>query len=105
MTSAMIKNAGLAGKIYSFGELIYSQFFKKESDANKAYNAVYPVLRTTCGKSGRDSKEFTQLLEFLASLAPIGAKRNNFKRKYIDNKEGWRSLPKDPNNIPYGFWW
>lgn len=57
------------------------------------------------GKYGRTSKEFSQLLNVLAALAPLGAKRSNFKRKYIENQDGWRQLPKDPDNIPFGYWW
>ncbi|WP_199609720.1 hypothetical protein [Flocculibacter collagenilyticus] len=66
---------------------------------------MYPTLRTTFAKYGRKSEEFEELLNLLAGLAPIGAKRNNFIRRYIKNADGWRQLPANPDQIPYGFWW
>ncbi|QBG34453.1 hypothetical protein [Litorilituus sediminis] len=54
---------------------------------------------------GRESKEAEGLLNMLANLAPTGAKRRNFIKKYVSPAEGWLKLPKDPNDIPYGFWY
>jgi len=45
------------------------------------------------------------LLLALAKYAPTGAKKNNFKKRYLMNKEGWKELPSDPDLIPFGFWW
>jgi len=56
-------------------------------------------------KHGRESEEFNNLLDVLTQLAPVGAKRHNFKNKFIKNKQGWRQLPSDPNNIMFGYWW
>ena len=103
--SIINRYGGVASKIYAVGDFIYKQLFKNEKDANEAYRAVYPTLRTTFAKYGRDSAEFNKLLLLLAKSAPLGAKSSNFKRRYISNKEGWRQLPADPNLIPYGFWW
>ena len=96
---------GVVGKIYGVGHLFYSEFYKSEKDANDIYIGIYPNLKINCAKYGRDSENFNKLLLILAKLAPFGAKRNNFIRRYINNKEGWRQLPKDPNNIPFGYWW
>lgn len=100
-----LRNAGLLGKIYSAGDFLYKEFFKKKEDAEEQYKNLQPLLKITFGQSGRDSKEFIGLLQALLSLTPIGAKRRNFKRRYIDDKDGWRKLPLEPAEIPYGHWW
>lgn len=40
----------------------------------------------------------------LAELAPTGAKRRSFIRKYVTLLDGWLLLPSDPDKILYGFW-
>ncbi len=100
-----LRNVGLIGKIYSAGDFIYKEFFKKKEDAEEQYKNLQPLLKITFGQSGRDSKEFKGLLQALLSLTPIGAKRRNFKRRYIDDKDGWRKLPLEPAEIPYGHLW
>ncbi|GAA58721.1 hypothetical protein P20652_0578 [Pseudoalteromonas sp. BSi20652] len=44
-------------------------------------------------------------MKILANLAPAGAIRRNFTKRYISSSEGWLKLPKNPNDIPYGFWY
>lgn len=100
-----LRNTGLLGKVYSAGDFLYKEFFKKKEDAEEQYKNLQPLLKITFGQSGRDSKEFIGLLQALLSLTPIGAKRRNFKRRYIDDKDGWRKLPLEPAEIPYGHWW
>ena len=84
---------------------IHKIFFRDESNANKLYLAIYPVLKTTIQGKGRSSEEVIALLETLADAAPFGAKSRNFKRRYVDKPDGWRTLPEDPNQIPYGYWY
>ena len=105
LVNSIRKYGATAGKAYAFVELLFNQFFKNEKEANALYKAIYPSLKVTCGKYGRESEEFNNLLMALAKSAPAGAKRSNFKRRYIENKEGWRLLPSDPDWIPFGFWW
>jgi len=99
------KYGGVSGKAYGLSELLYSQFFKNEKDANEFYKAIFPSLKITCAKYGRESEEFNNLLLALAKHAPIGAKKSNFKKRYLKNKQGWKQLPSNPNLIPFGFWW
>tara|TARA_B110000211_G_C13934640_1_gene488758 strand:+ start:154 stop:471 length:318 start_codon:yes stop_codon:yes gene_type:complete len=105
MVGKAFRNAGILGKIYTVGDLLYKEFFKKREDAEKQYKNLYPLLKITYGQSGRDASEFINLLNVFLSLTPVGAKRRNFKRRYIDDKEGWRKLPSEPAEIPYGHWW
>ena len=105
MVNKILKNAGLLGKVYSVGVFLYKEFFKKPEDAEKQYKNLYPLLRITFTRVGRDSSEFNNLLNAFLLLTPVGANRRNFKRRYIDNKSGWSNLPKDPTKIPFGHWW
>jgi len=105
MLDVIKKMAGPAGKAVAVGQLLYKQFYKNEQDANLAYNAIYPSLRPTVAKFGRNSAEFNEILNYLVSMAPLGAKRGNFVRKYINNPADWQSLSSDPDDIPFGFWW
>jgi hypothetical protein len=101
----VVKNAGVIGKIISGVHFGYKVFFGNEKDANKLYVQFYPTLKATIQAYGRSSQEAEQLLTGLASLSPAGAKRRNFTRRYVNAPEGWKRLPKDPKDIPYGYWY
>lgn len=105
LLDSISKYGGIVGKVNTLGNLVYKQFFQNEKDANEFYRAIYPSLKITLVKYGRDSDEFNNLLLALAKYAPTGAKKNNFKKRYLMNKEGWKELPSDPDLIPFGFWW
>ena len=92
-------------KVGSSLNYIYKVFYRDEKNANKLYLAIYPVLKSTIQSKGRKSSDAIALLEALSDAAPFGAKARNFKRKYVERDDGWRSLPKDPNQIPYGYWY
>jgi hypothetical protein len=44
------------------------------------------------------------MINELEKTAVFGARRSNFHREYIQNKEGWKKLPKSPDEIMYGYW-
>jgi len=94
-----------ANVMFKVGDLLYKQFYKNEDEANKKYRAIYPSLRLFYLKYGRESQEFKDLLDVFSSLAPCGIKRKNFITKYVSDEYGWRFLPKDPNDIMFGYWW
>ncbi|GAA0812489.1 hypothetical protein GCM10009111_06520 [Colwellia asteriadis] len=83
---------------------LHKVFFRDEKNANKLYLAIYPTLKSTVQSKGRNLQDAIALLEALADAAPFRAKSRNFKRRYVERADGWRSLPKDPNQIPYGYW-
>lgn len=106
MANKAFKNAGLLGTVYFVGAFLYKELFKKREDAyEEQYKNLYPLLRITFTKAGRDSSKFNNLLNAFLSLTPVGANRRNFKRRYIGDKSGWSNLPKDLAKIPYGHWW
>ncbi|NMR25820.1 hypothetical protein HH219_09815 [Pseudoalteromonas sp. NEC-BIFX-2020_015] len=102
---SVVKKAGIAGRIASVGHFVYRQFIGNHKDANEAYTRVYPTIKLTIQTYDRNSNESTNLLKILANLAPAGAIRRNFTKRYIDNSDGWSRLPKNPNDIPYGHWY
>lgn len=101
----LIKTAGHLGRAYAALELIYRQFYKNGKDANEAYIKMLPLVKDAIKTHGRDSEIAKGALELLTELAPMGAKRRNFKRRYVDKPDGWKSLPADPNQISYGYWY
>ncbi|NTS77109.1 hypothetical protein HR060_09505 [Catenovulum sp. SM1970] len=96
-----------ATKIFGFpvdaAKKLYKLFNDKQ-DANKKYKKLLPVLKTVIAAHGRNSSQANDVLDLLSGLVPNGARRNNFKRRYVDKKDGWRLLPDDPEKIPYGHW-
>ncbi len=74
-------------------------------EANEKYKKFLPVLRALIKTEGRDSKDAINMLEEIANLAPFGAQRLNFRTCYVDDPNGWKKLPDDPEKLPYGFWW
>lgn len=99
------RNAGVIGKGAALLELNYKQFYKNEEEANGLYKVIYPHLLSSCRKQGRDSQECIDLLNTLAKAAPFGVKSKNFTKRYIKNKNGWKLLPENPKDIPFGYWW
>ena len=97
----MLAKAGLVGRIASVTNFVYKTFF---GDPNDTHKKVLPILKLAVNEYGRDSKEVQGLLELMGELAPVGAKRRNFIRKYITPLDGWLLLPSDPDKIPYVFW-
>ncbi|WP_199609743.1 hypothetical protein [Flocculibacter collagenilyticus] len=100
----ILKKLGVLGKVLSGGSFIYKQFIGNKKDANAVYIKLYPVMRSTLQNYGWDAEQSQGVLQTLANLPPTGAKRRNFVRRYITPRDGWKKLPKDPNDIPFGFW-
>ena len=96
---------GRLSKVGSGAQLIYTQFFKKESDANKLYLAILPSLKRTISIKSYNHDETKALIELLIDAAPYGAKRRNFKKKYFNTPIDWHKLPEHPDEIPYGYWY
>ncbi len=99
------KKVGIAGRIASVGHFLYRQFVGNEKDANEAYRRAYPAIKSTIQSYGRESKEAEGLLIMLADLAPTGAIKRNFTKRYVLPTDGWLKLPREPNDIPYGYWY
>lgn len=89
--------------IFSAGSTVAGVFLEKHK-ADKIYRKVHPVLINTIKQHGRNSPDAKRLLNVLGDLPSLGLRQRNFKRRYILNENGWRDLPKDPEQLPYGFW-
>ncbi|MCC5827262.1 hypothetical protein [Alkalimonas sp.] len=78
--------------------------FMDKRKAEATYKNLYPSLQVIVNLKGRHSPTARGLLEVFASLPASGAKSRNFRKRYIDNPNGWKELPSDPARIPFGFW-
>ncbi len=96
------KGVRLATRIPLAGDVVGFVFFRFE--AVETYKKFLPILKALIGYEGRSSENVTVIIEVLLQTASPGARRSNFKREYIDEPEGWKKLPEDPKQIPYGFW-
>ncbi len=75
-----------------------------EIEANATYARLLPALKFVLEKKGKDSPEAIGLFQILEQLPPSGIKRISFKNEYIEKPDGWKDLPDDPDNIPFGYW-
>ncbi|WP_445766476.1 hypothetical protein [Rheinheimera sp.] len=78
--------------------------FANKSKANKVYANLLPSLEFVMTMKGPNSAEARGLLAILAGLPASGAKSINFKKKYLKEPNAWKNLPKDPDDIPFGYW-
>ncbi|MGR3042679.1 hypothetical protein ABMY36_22245 [Vibrio vulnificus] len=86
-------------------EQIYGQISGKQK-ANEWYKLLVPELHEALERgTPMSDPQLKKLVEAITNLAPVGAKRNNFKRRYMEDRESMLSLPRDPNSIMYGYWW
>ena len=83
--------------------VIYTLFSDK-AQADATYERLVPALKFVVKEKGRDSKEAQGLFEILEVLPTSGIKRNNFKKEYIEDPDGWKRLPDNPKNILTGCW-
>ena len=79
-------------------------YFSRKHKANKAYTNLLPSLIYIIQMKGRHSPEATGLLAILGGLPSTGAKSLNFAKRYINKEDGWKELPENPEDIPFGFW-
>ena len=86
-------------------EQLYGQVSGKQK-ANEWYKLLIPELHEALERgTPMSDPQLSRLIEAITDLSPAGAKRSNFKRKYMSDKDSMMNLPRDPNMIPYGFWW
>lgn len=78
--------------------------FADKRKANKVYTNLMPSLEFIMTIKGRNSAEARGLLAILAGLPASGAKSVNFAKRYLNNPNGWKELPVNPDDIPFGHW-
>ncbi len=94
-----------ASFISSAVEQIYGQISGKQK-ANEWYKLLVPELHEALERgTPMSDPQLKKLVEAIINLVPAGAKRNNFKRRYMEDRESMLSLPREPNSIMYGYWW
>lgn len=93
----------MSNPVASIGRLALSLILSKTS-ANATYQRLMPSLKFIILQKGRNSEEAKGLFEILENLPSAGARRENFKKFYIEKLDGWKELPNDPDKIPFGFW-
>lgn len=75
---------------------------KRQADGT--YANLLPALIYLIEHTGRNSIESKGLIAILERLPSVGAQRLNFRKLYLDDPNGWKKLPNDPKDIPYGHW-
>ncbi|MGD1335021.1 hypothetical protein [Vibrio harveyi] len=86
-------------------EQIYGQVSGKQK-ANEYYRVLVPELHEAINKGvPLSDPQVQRLIKVITELAPVGARRRNFERRYMSDKESMLRLPSDPNSIMYGYWW
>ncbi len=86
-------------------ESIYGQISGKQK-ANEMYRVLVPELKEAMEqKKPLNDPQVMRLIKATLELAPSGAKRRNFARKYFEDADSISRLPTDPNSIMYGYWW
>jgi len=95
----------VAKLIWGAGSTAYGVFSDKVK-SKKIYRYVVPELHYAL-KTGRkiNSPDVINAIKILEDLAPVGARRRNFNRRYLKNKAYLLSLPLDPDDLSVGFWW
>lgn len=69
----------------------------KES-ASQIYRDLYPVLDDALSKGyAFESEEIQGIVNILERLPTWGARRENFRKRYLINESTLRSLPRDPS--------
>ncbi|EGR0477625.1 hypothetical protein FG078_04895 [Vibrio cholerae] len=98
---AQLKPAGplasLLGKMYGM--------IADKQDANRIYKELRPLLDDLLVQGHSfNSDQVQSIVNILRELPAYGVKRNNFEQMYLRDEYTLRKLPKDPNDIPYGYW-
>ncbi|WP_417552711.1 hypothetical protein [Marinomonas fungiae] len=93
----------VTGLPVTVAQTIHGLYIDKE-EANETYRFLYPILIDYINRKGSNSTEVKEILDRMAKLPQYGIKRYNFKRKYINSPNGWRLLPKDPEDFSGTFW-
>lgn len=76
-----------------------------QSDANRAYENIYPVLTELLDKGySFESEEIQAIVALLAELPAYGARRRNFEKLYLKDEYTLRKLPSDPKLLSRGVW-
>ncbi|EFP97562.1 hypothetical protein [Vibrio caribbeanicus] len=85
--------------------LVYNEFQNKQS-SDKLYKANVPLIKMAIeqGFTLKD-KMLRDSVDALESLAPFGARRRNFERRYLVDERSIMNLPNDPDKLSYGYWW
>ena len=91
--------------VWGAGNAIVGTFTEK-SKAEELYRYVVPELQDAL-KDGRTMKstDVIRAIEILEKLPPVGARRRNFSRRYLQRKTDILALPIDPDNLSIGYWW
>ncbi|TKF13147.1 hypothetical protein FCV43_20125 [Vibrio genomosp. F6] len=86
-------------------ESIYGRVSGK-NDANRLYEVLVPELKEALqrGESLSDP-QVKRLVEAICDLPSWGAKQRNFVMYYMKDADSMNRLPRNPDDLMYGYWW
>ncbi|GEM77524.1 hypothetical protein C1141_20490 [Vibrio agarivorans] len=75
-----------------------SKRLEEKESASEIYRDLYPLLESALERGCTfESEEIQSIVSILERLPAWGAKRRNFKNRYLRNESTLRSLPRDPS--------
>lgn len=80
------------------------EFVCDRTKAKQRYAELQPIVLRIVELTGVDSAESKFMLNEIRLTATPGNRRHNFTRLYIENKQGWKKLPKTAGEIFFGYW-
>lgn len=102
--ASVISNIRKGGPAYTLYKMVKGLFDDK-AHADELYRELMPVLQDFLMQGRRfNDPQVQHIITVLRELPAFGARRRNFENRYLQDEYGLRSLPMNPNDIPYGFW-
>lgn len=98
-------STNLIGIIADVGSTIFG-VFKDKKEAEKLYRYIVPELQSALSSgSTMSTPAVKKAIEILQDLPPAGARRRNFRYRYLYDRPSLMNLPVDPDRLSIGYWW
>lgn len=99
---AEIKTAWPISQLFT---AMYREFSTK-NQSEKVYRVVVPMIKDYVNQGYTfKNPELKEAVEMLKGLAPVGAPRHNFERRYLVDERTLLDLPDNPDRLSPGYWW
>ena len=102
--SGVLKQLKMASPVATPIEIMIGLISSK-NEADQMYKEIHPLLEDFLSQGYTyESKQVQHIVNILRELSAYGVKKHNFEKYYLRDEASLRKLPKDPSDIPYGFW-
>lgn len=91
--------------VWSTGTTIAGIFIEK-SKSEEIYRYVVPeVQKALRAGAPMTRNDVVNAIKILEKLPPVGAKRRNFSKRYLQRKTDVLALPANPDDLSIAHWW